>query len=358
MFKWQSCRDVLWLTVHLLELEDLERLPLPPPILSLTCPPTDSPLRRFIALKNDVLLVLGPRRLPPVDTPASNTYTSISILTSVGFRTLDILDYIDATRKLRPDIVIGCADVVHGLRRAGAGLKRMEKMGERSLAWMKGLFAGLRDAAVDDRKPTSIWAPILTVTKEMQRDYLEYLEEEDTTKDLGGVVLYDARNVDDVPKSLANLPKLALTEPASPHRILYEIAQGIDIFTIPFITTATDAGVALCLTFPATVSPSSGKMGLGIDMWSPAHATDLSPLQPGCNCYACISHHRAFVRHLLSAKEMLGWVLLQIHNHTVMDAFFAGIRKSILNGTFSEDAILFERVYESELPGGTGIGPR
>jgi queuine tRNA-ribosyltransferase subunit QTRTD1 len=145
-----------------LELEDLERLPLPPPILSLTCPPTDSPLRRFIALKNDVLLVLGPRRLPPVDTPASNTYTSISILTSVGFRSLDILDYIDATQKLRPDIVIGCADVVHGLRRAGAGLKRMEKMGERSLAWMKGLLAGLRDAAVDDRKPTSIWAPILT----------------------------------------------------------------------------------------------------------------------------------------------------------------------------------------------------
>ena len=341
-----------------MELEDLERLPLPPPILSLTCPPTDSPLRRFIALKNDVVIILGPRRLPPVDTPASNTYTSISILTSVGFRTLDISDYIDATRKLRPDIVVGCADIVHGVRRAGAGLKRMEKMGERSLAWMKGLRAGLRDTGEDDQRLTSIWAPILTVEGGMQREYLEYLEEEDTSRDLGGIVLYDAGNVEDVPKSLANLPRLALTEPACPHRILHEIAQGIDIFTIPFITTATDAGVALCFAFPAPASPSSRKVGLGIDMWTLAHATDLSPLQPGCNCYACKSHHRAFVRHLLSAKEMLGWVLLQIHNHTVMDAFFAGIRKSILNGTFTEDSILFGRVYESELPGGTGIGPR
>ena len=276
----------------------------------------------------------------------------------MGFRILEISDYIDATRKLRPDIVVGCADIVHGVRRAGAGLKRMEKIGERSLAWMKGLLAGLHDAGEDDQKFTSVWAPILTVEGGMQREYLEYLEEEDTLKYLGGVVLYDAGNVDDIPKSLANLPRLALTEPASPHRILHEIAQGIDIFTIPFITTATDAGVALCFNFPAPTSSTPQKVALGIDMWTPAHASDLSALQPGCDCYACKSHHRAFVRHLLSAKEMLGWVLLQIHNHAVIDAFFAGIRKSISNGNFTENSIHFGRVYESELPGGTGIGPR
>ena len=60
---------------------------------------------------------------------------------------------------------------------------------------------------------------------------------------------------------------------------------------------------------------------LGLDLWSPTYATDLSPLREGCECYACGSHHRAYVRHLLDAKEMLGWVLLQIHNHHTLDVF-------------------------------------
>jgi queuine tRNA-ribosyltransferase len=55
---------------------------------------------------------------------------------------------------------------------------------------------------------------------------------------------------------------------------------------------------------------------------------------------------------------MLGWVLLQIHNHHVIDRFFAAIRESIRNGTFDSDMAAFERRYESQLPSKTGQGPR
>jgi queuine tRNA-ribosyltransferase len=81
-------------------------------------------------------------------------------------------------------------------------------------------------------------------------------------------------------------------------------------------------------------------------------------LREGCSCYACTDHHRAFLKHLLAAKEMLGWVLLQIHNYHVLDAFFADIRASINAGTFEADVEKFSRCYDADFPAKTGQGPR
>ena len=93
-------------------------------------------------------------------------------------------------------------------------------------------------------------------------------------------------------------------------------------------------------------------------MWHTEHATSVSPLTPTCTCYACTKHHRAYIQHLLSAKEMLGWALIQFHNHSILDAFFAGIRTSIQNGTFDKDVADFSAFYEPQLPAKTGQGPR
>ena len=93
-------------------------------------------------------------------------------------------------------------------------------------------------------------------------------------------------------------------------------------------------------------------------MWSTEYTTDLSPLQEDCKCYTCSNHHRAFIRHLLDAKEMLGWVLLQLHNHHVIDEFFAGIRLTLQEGTFEKEKERFEKVYVAELPEKSGQGPR
>ena len=305
-------------------------------------------------------MVLGPRRLPPIHTPSSNSYTSLSILTSVGFRNLEVSDYICATKKLRPDVVIGCADVVYGEAKAKLGLKRKEKMGERTLAWTKALLAELQDEQELNYTKASIWAPILPVEGEMQRELLDYLEELATLGDIGGLVLYDIGSIDDMPASMILLPRLALTDPKGPHRVLDEIALGVDIFSLPFLNAATDAGVALTFRFHVS-SCGKGrqpKAVLGLDMLASEHVTDLAPLEASCGCYTCAQHHRAFIHHLLSAKEMLGWVLLQIHNHAIADAFFNGIRRSIANGTFVDDCNAFGKTYEKELPAGTGVGPR
>ena len=41
---------------------------------------------------------------------------------------------------------------------------------------------------------------------------------------------------------------------------------------------------------------------------------DDRPIEEGCNCPACRSYSRAYIRHLLKAKEMLGMRLCVLHN--------------------------------------------
>ncbi|KAI4795743.1 tRNA-guanine transglycosylase [Aureobasidium sp. EXF-8845] len=220
-------------------------------------------------------------------------------------------------------------------------------------------------AHVDERAQTKkeqgvelplLYAPLLPISAESQRYYVDHLE--DMAHDIQGLALYNTITLGDLPGHLSHLPRLGLTEPNSPRAVLQDISQGIDVLTLPFLSAITDAGVALDFRFPVSVSVSEAPLPLGVDMWDTKHATDVSPLRKDCPCYACTNHHRAFLQHLLSAKEMLAWVLLQIHNHQIMDEFFAGIRDSIDRGTLEQDIADFERVYEPELPETNGRGPR
>lgn len=289
--------------------------------------------------------------------PASNTHSAMSILTSVGFRQLESEDYVDAVRKIRPDIVVGMGDLVLGQK---AGLKRIEKMGDRTAAWTHAMINGIADdeKSASETRPPALFAPILPVEKEMQSMYLDQLQDE-WRDHVQGLTLYNSSSVSIIPDVLCDLPRLSLDEPNSPQEVLRNVSLGVDVLTIPFLGAATDAGIALDYVFPHRPdSQQESPKSLGMDMWSEQYATDLSPLRWGCPCYTCSKHHRAYIQHLLSAKEMLGWVLLQIHNHHVLDEFFAGIRSSINNGTYEQDKASFERAYKRDLPEKTGQGPR
>jgi queuine tRNA-ribosyltransferase subunit QTRTD1 len=325
-----------------------------PPVFEFPSPQNESPLRRFIALQQDALLVLGPRRVPPLASPVPNTYTGVSILTAVGFGMLESEDYADAVRILQPDIAVGLGDIVHGQR---PGPKRLEIMGDRTLAWTEELVFELTDK---DEKPskTALFAPILPIDLGQQNHYVNALKDE-LRENISGLAVYDVNSIECIPEELHPLPRLSLAEPSSPHRLLDEVALGIDIFTVNFVGAASDAGIVLDFSFPAEQQGvNQGLLPLGIDMWSTMHATVLDPLRANCDCYACRNHHRAYLHHLLSANEMLGWVLLQVHNHHVIDGFFAGVRCSIANGSYESERIRFNKTYEEELPAKTGQGPR
>jgi len=316
-----------------------------------------NPIHTFTSLPTSLITLLAPRRTPAVTAPNGNTNTSISLFTSTGFQVLSNKYYITALRKLFPDIAVGLADIPYGV---SPGTKRIAKMGDRTQEWLSELISESDDGQ-------AIFAPVLPIDFHSQSEYLNSLADEHADA-IAGLAFYDSNLLTDIPAttSLSKLPRLSLDEPGSPGQILRQISLGMDIFTIPFIGFATDAGIALTFRFPRplpeeshpTDDMSKKVLPLGIDMWTSSHATSLSPLSPSCVCHTCTVHHRAYIQHLLSAKEMLGWVLLQIHNHHVLSELFTAIRNSISDGTFDKDCEEFGGTYESELPEKSGQGPR
>lgn len=61
---------------------------------------------------------------------------------------------------------------------------------------------------------------------------------------------------------------------------------------------------------------------------------DFSPLDPECDCYTCSNYSRAYLRHLVNAKEILGARLLSYHNLYFLLKMCENIREAIMNDTF------------------------
>lgn len=303
-------------------------------------------------------MILGPRRHPPIPCPTTNTETSIAILTSIGFRRLSAVHYVEAIQKLKPDIAIGLADIALG---KPPGVKRRGKMVDRTHAFTRDALEQLYEVpeAKGEKSRAAYFAPVLPLDNAQQLLYLDDLETEFRDY-LSGLALYESSSLTFIPESLSDLPRLLLSDPPSPHEILREISHGADLLALPFIGSYSDAGIAFDFSFPAPLTSSNiaEPRPLGIDLWSPEYKADVSPLREACICYACRHHHRAYFNHLLAAKEMTAWALLSIHNYHIMDLFFAGVRESIQRGTFEADVQTFNRAYAPELPAPTGEGPR
>ncbi len=62
-------------------------------------------------------------------------------------------------------------------------------------------------------------------------------------------------------------------------------------------------------------------------------ALDPAPLVPGCTCYACRTHSRAYVHHLLNVHEMLAPTLLQCHNTHHFLRLFQRVRAEVAADT-------------------------
>ncbi|KAF9883960.1 hypothetical protein FE257_002642 [Aspergillus nanangensis] len=326
------------------------------PIYNIPTSSHESALRKFTCFPEELVLVLGPRRVPAIACPPDNTPNSIAIATSVGFRQLDSNQFVEGVQKLRPDIVVGMADIVLGRQ---PGLKRQGKMVDRTHAYTMHATDQLYGSLVPEqnRSTASYFAPLLPLENTQQSLYLEELEGE-LRPHVSGLALYESASLAIVPESLGNLPRMLLNEPATPHDILREVSLGADVVTIPFIGDASDGGIALDFVFSPSETSIAEPTPLALDLWSSEYTTDTSPLREQCECYTCRNHHRAYIHHLLSAKEMLAWTLLQVHNYHTMDVFFSKIRESIQRGAFESDAQAFHRLYAAELPDRTGQGPR
>lgn len=66
------------------------------------------------------------------------------------------------------------------------------------------------------------------------------------------------------------------------------------------------------------------------------HADDERPLDSACSCLACRRFSRAYLRHLFQVDEMLGPILVSLHNVSFYCGLMRGARRAIELGEFAE----------------------
>lgn len=128
----------------------------------------------------------------------------------------------------------------------------------------------------------------------------------------------------------------------NPIDVLEAIRLGIDLIECNYPYEMTRMGYASIYKIPSisydnNVNPTDCPGGnTKISMRDKRFETDVKPLLPGCQCFACKSYTRAYVNHLLNAHEMLAETLLYIHNLYHLQMLVSTARKYILDDKYDD----------------------
>lgn len=66
-----------------------------------------------------------------------------------------------------------------------------------------------------------------------------------------------------------------------------------------------------------------------INLKNAKYTEDFTPIEEGCDCYACQNYTKAYIRHLIKANETLGGRLLSIHNIRFLIRLTEELRQAI-----------------------------
>ena len=108
----------------------------------------------------------------------------------------------------------------------------------------------------------------------------------------------------------------------TPANILESVERGVDFFDCVYPARNGRHGHAYT---------NFGKMNL----MNAKYELDDRPIEEGCGCPVCKNYSRAYIRHLLKAREMLGLRFLVLHNLYFYNTMMKEIREAIDSGNFS-----------------------
>ena len=109
----------------------------------------------------------------------------------------------------------------------------------------------------------------------------------------------------------------------TPANILEGVERGIDFFDCVYPSRNGRHG---------HVYTHKGKLNL----FNQKYERDMRPIEEGCGCPTCRRYTRAYIRHLLKAKEMLGMRMCVLHNLYFYNHLMSGIRDALDKGCFKE----------------------
>jgi queuine tRNA-ribosyltransferase len=119
----------------------------------------------------------------------------------------------------------------------------------------------------------------------------------------------------------------------SPVDLVEAVARGMDMFDCVLPTRLARHHTALL---------RHGRMNI----LGSSFSRDSEPIDRGCLCYTCSHFTRAYLRHLVLSKEILGSTLLTIHNIAIIFSLMADIQKAIRQGEFHK---LREEYHKAEI---------
>ena len=139
------------------------------------------------------------------------------------------------------------------------------------------------------------------------------------------------------------VPHLPVNKPTylmgvgTPANILEAVSRGVDFFDCVYPSRNGRHG---------HVYTNFGK----INLFNAKYELDSRPIEEGCQCPACRHYSRAYIRHLLKAKEMLGMRLCVLHNLYFYNTMMEEIRDALDQGRYEE--------YKAQKLAGMAAGSR
>lgn len=111
----------------------------------------------------------------------------------------------------------------------------------------------------------------------------------------------------------------------TPADLIQGVLRGVDIFDCVLPTRLARHNAAMTSTSR-------------LNLVNAGFARDERPIESGCACYTCVHFSRAYLRHLIVAREMLAATLLSIHNLYTLVSLCSQIRLAIVEGSFNHMA--------------------
>ena len=220
-----------------------------------------------------------------------------------------------------------CSPYPCDYKTAKANMERTHRWAKRCKEYHKredqALFGIVQGAFYDDLRIQS--------AKELaEMDFIGY--------GIGGLSVGEPKPImyDMLDKLMPHMPKEKpryLMGVGTPDCLLEGVLRGVDMFDCVLATRIARNGTAFTKNGRLVVRNAS-------------YAEDFTPIEEGCDCYACQNFSRGYIRHLIKAGEITGGRLTSIHNLRFLLRLMEEIREAIANDCLLDYKKSFYEKYD------------